>query len=219
MFHRMRHRHLFTQLPIALLALAVLASGCTTTGGTTSSGTTAASGISSDGGVVSGSISTPADTLAGTEDRSYPLQTFPYARAYMTLVGTTAELNIPQEAQARVLAYSWGGARPRVVPEEADSLGTPLQIPGATPTLNIQKREDALSPFLLQLFEQQIPINQVNFTIDPQTAPATSYALYGVTIASMRTVGPQTSPVTEELVLVFGRIEQLPTGRASGQSR
>ncbi len=161
----------------------------------------------------SGTALTAPDTGSAAFDPSYAPQTFPYARASITITGTPGGLSFPESGQMRVLAYSWGGSRPRIVPQEADSLGTIIELPGGTPTLNIQKREDNASPLLAQLFEQQIPIDLLTFIVDPETAPATTYNLYDVRIASMRTVGPQTSPLTEELVLVFSRIEQLVFGQ------
>lgn len=188
-----------TPHPLAILTwlaiIPALLAGCTAT---TSTQTTA---------VTTTTMATETD-LVSTDDLSYITPTHPHAVSYLTLQTVAGVDAWPNNGQMRVYSFAWGGARPQPAPLAADTVGQPLELPGGTPTLNIQKRIDSFSPILQTLFEQQSEIEHMTFTIDPQTDALTTFNLHNVRVAMVRPVGPQDGsiPPSEEIVLVFGRI-------------
>lgn len=183
--------------PIWLVTLAALLAGCAaTTTSSTQTGTAPATAMATGTDLVS------------TDDPSYKMPTHPHAVSYLTLQSVAGVDAWPNNGQMRIYSFAWGGGRPQPAPLAADTVGQPLEIPGGTPTLNIQKRIDSFSPILQTLFEQQSQIEHITFTIDPQTDARTTFNLHDVRVAMVRPVGPQDGviPPSEEIILVFGRI-------------
>jgi|GEM_PF-2328144 len=192
MYAPMNTRPLAPMLLLVVLAAAI--QGCAT---------------STTGGTQTGSTAVPtADTDLVRHDPSYRIPTYPFARAYMTVQGSPGGQVWPNNGEMRIYAFSWGGERPLAVPQIADTVGDPIVLPGGIPALNVQKRVDEFSPLFQELFTQKIDIDAMTFTVERETAEATTYHLFDVQVAAVRPVGPQNStiPASEEIVLVFGRI-------------
>jgi len=190
---------------ICLAILAVIIAGCVTS---TTTGTTGGTATGTRESLTLQSVT--GDTSRLVRDPSYRIPTYPFANAYLTVEGTPGNEIWPNNGQMRIYAFGWGGDRPLAVPQVADTVGDPLIIPDGTPTLNVQKQIDLFSPLLQDLFEQKTPIPMMIFTIERQTAEATTYNLFDVQVASIRAVGPQggTIPASEEIIFVFTRFER-----------
>ena len=116
----------------------------------------------------------------------------------------------PNDGSIPVIAFGWGGDRPLPNRLRADSLNPIFARPLKSPTLNFQKWNDIFSPILQRLAGQDETISMMSFTINGWRNGPITYNLYDVKVISMRDVGQVLgeNPVTQEVVLAFGRIEQ-----------
>lgn len=115
----------------------------------------------------------------------------------------------PNNGVMPILTYAWGGDRPLPPIIAIDSSIVPRVGAARPPVLIVQRRKDVFSPLLKNLLDQNQNIPAIAITIKPATRKALSYLMWNAKVIGIRNVGQviEENPVTEEIVLVFERLE------------